>query len=142
MGARSARSGVCLTVELVTAFLGEQPDVDAGWLFGSEAQGAARPDSDVDVALLFAGDVSNAQAVFRRGIMMDDLRARLGRRVDVLDVARVSPRVFASVMRHARLLFERNPAHRVEALARQYAFWQDMQEHYRLQRESLKAFFG
>jgi len=126
----------------LTAYLNACPDVDAAWLFGSQAGGRPRADSDVDVAVLFERHMSSEQTVFRRGTMIDELAARVGRAVDVVDVERLSPRVFASVMRGSRLLSCRDEAHRVDALARQYALWHDMQPHHRLQQEAMRAFFS
>ena len=115
------------------------PDVDAVWLFGSRARGDARPNSDVDVAVLFARGLAVEAATFRRGRLMDELSARLRLPVDVVDVERVQPRLFAALYRDAQLLLERDRQHRVDAVARQYALWHDMQAHEDLRRQSLKA---
>lgn len=45
----------------VARVLADQPDVVAGYLFGSRARGAAGPLSDVDVAVLFAAPPSSAR---------------------------------------------------------------------------------
>lgn len=134
--------GCIIVLSSLTSYLNACPEVDAAWLFGSRAEGRPRADSDVDVAVLFARHMAFEQAVFRRGTLMDELAARLGRAVDVVDVERLSPRIFASVMRGSRLLMSRDEPHRVGALARQYALWHDMEPHRRMQRDAMRAFFS
>lgn len=57
--------------------LAREPDVLVAYLFGSRARGSARPDSDVDVAVLLA-ESADAR---RRGM---ELRAALGDSVDLV----------------------------------------------------------
>lgn len=87
--------------------------LDALWVFGSEASGRARPDSDLDLAALFR----------RRPAAIDLLdaaeraSAKLGRKIDLVDLDQVTPILATQVLRHGRLIVDRDPArrHRFEA---------------------------
>lgn len=80
------------------------PHVQAAYVYGSTARGEARPDSDLDLALLLA---PGARVPDRLGLM-----ARLSRLVQ-RDVSVVSLRhagldLIIEVLRDGRLLFTRN----------------------------------
>jgi len=129
----------------LTALLQAEPDVEAAWLVGSQARGEARPDSDVDVAVLFAEEPAGADPLdiaIRRGRLMDDLAAALKVHVDVLDVERISPVAFGIAMKCRVPLLDRNHARMVEVLSDQYARWHDMQPHYELQRQAVRDSFA
>jgi len=122
-------------------YLASRPDLDAAWLFGSRATGRARPDSDVDVAVLFARSVSAPDAAFRRGRIADDLAGDTGLPVDVVDIERIAPITFGLLYPDARLLMGHDRAHRIDAVCRQYAMWQDVQPHYAMKQTVVRAFF-
>jgi len=44
-------------------YLASQPDVVAAYVFGSVAQGRARPQSDVDIAVLLTADLDEEAAL-------------------------------------------------------------------------------
>ena len=123
-------------------YLAARPDIEAAWLFGSRATGRARPDSDVDVAVLFPPGLTPLDAAIRRGRLVDDLQGLLHLPVDVVDIERIAPVTFAVMFRDAQLLVDHNPGRRLLAVCRQYAMWHDMQPHYQMQREALKEFFS
>jgi predicted nucleotidyltransferase len=82
--------------------------LSALWLFGSEARGQARRDSDVDLAALSPRPISAKQLLTARL----DLEALLGRSVDLVDLRRTSPILGLQVVRDGRLLLDRDPADR------------------------------
>jgi len=82
--------------------------LSALWLFGSEARGQAGPDSDVDLAALFSRPVALEQLLTVRL----DLEGLLGRSVDLVDLRKASPIVGRQVVRHGRLLLDRDPVDR------------------------------
>lgn len=98
-------------------------DVSAVYLFGSTARGEARPDSDVDIAVLF--DVAPRSALDGpRFVLEGELERALRRPVDlvVLNDAPVDLRI--RVLRDGELLIDRNPVTRVayEVRTRNEAF--------------------
>lgn len=122
--------------------LEREPDVDAVRMFGSRSTGGQRPGSDLDLAVLFPKHRPAFEAALHRGRLADELRDTLRLAVDVLDIERVSPVTFALIFRDAPLLLDRDPGRRLEACCRQLAIWHDMQPHYALQRDALRAFFA
>lgn len=90
------------------SFLEGRFALSALWIFGSEARGNARPDSDVDLAVLLSQPVPPEQLLAARL----DLEGLLGRRVDLVDLRRASPIVARQVVQHGRLLLDRNAVDR------------------------------
>jgi predicted nucleotidyltransferase len=82
--------------------------LSALWLFGSQAKGTARTDSDVDLAALFSRHVRVEDVLTARA----DLAQLLGREVDLVDLRRASPILGHQVVRDGRLLMDRDPADR------------------------------
>jgi predicted nucleotidyltransferase len=85
-------------------------DVTVAYLFGSRAEGRARPDSDHDVAVLFGRDDLPLDATER---LAADLAAVLGTRVDVVDLARAGLELRGRVAEAGRLLYSADDAVRV-----------------------------
>jgi uncharacterized protein len=107
----------------IADLLSSRADVVAVYLFGSTARGDARPDSDVDVAVLFdRPQPSTLDAP--RFVLEGTLEDAIGRPVDlvVLNDAPVDLRI--RVLRHGRLLVDRVPAARIafEVRTRNEAF--------------------
>lgn len=84
----------------------------AVYLFGSVARGQARPDSDVDVGVLFAADppatLSAPQFTIEAG-----LERLLGRPVHVVALNRASADLVHRVLRDGRLVLDHDPAARI-----------------------------
>lgn len=59
------------------------PEIRALYLFGSQVTGTARPDSDVDVGVLYA----SPQPLARTLQIEDEVAQQLGPKVDVVDAA-------------------------------------------------------
>lgn len=99
-------------------------EVVAGYLFGSYALGRARPDSDVDVALLLDASFDLAADPLYRLHRMNDLSMLLGREVDVV-VLNNAPLVLRNqVLTYGRRIYEADHRQRVdyEVLSRQLYF--------------------
>jgi predicted nucleotidyltransferase len=72
-------------------------------LFGSAARGEMRPDSDIDLLVEFLPD-SHIDLVDHAGLMLD-LSDLLAKKVDLVSKNGLKPRIRASVLRDARLLY-------------------------------------
>jgi predicted nucleotidyltransferase len=99
-------------LEKIVTFLDLRFGLDTLWLFGSEAAGTARKDSDLDLAALFRRRASTLEIFDARG----DLGEILRRDVDLIDLDQASPILGMQVLRYGRLLVDRNPK-------RRYAFF-------------------
>jgi len=107
------------TVELDRALAGvliQFPDIAAAWVFGSEARGTARPDSDLDVGLLLRTRGKTALDVYRD---LSTLAARIeqvthGRSVDVVLLESQGPIFQHQVLRQGRLVYDADPDRRID----------------------------
>lgn len=80
--------------------LGERhAEVRAIYLFGSRAEGTARPDSDLDLGVLYA----SPQPLARTLALEEELERALDEKVDLVDVARAGAFVALAVVRGERL---------------------------------------
>ncbi|MDX2055153.1 MAG: nucleotidyltransferase domain-containing protein [Polyangiaceae bacterium] len=96
--------------------LGGFPEVTTAWLFGSEARGQARPESDVDVAILLRDRRLTALEVLP---MLGHLAAKLeavapGRRIDLVLLEHQGPVFQHRVLSEGRLVYDVEPARRVD----------------------------
>ena len=111
----------------VRSALETSPDIAAARVFGSVARGEARPESDVDVAVLLRASRTTA-ADHHRELL--DLAARLegasGRRVELLVLGVHDPIVVHRVLSEGVLVYDADPDRRIDlttdALAR-YLDW-------------------
>jgi predicted nucleotidyltransferase len=102
-GGGSAASSAQL--ERAAAWLDERFGLDALWLFGSRARGAAGRESDVDLAALFGRRPAALELLEARS----DLEGLVGHEVDLVDLDQASPILVMQVLRHGRLLLNRDP---------------------------------
>jgi predicted nucleotidyltransferase len=104
-----------------------QRDVSAAYVFGSVAAGRARPDSDLDVAVLLDPQVRRGDAMNRRLRLMADLGAALGRSdLDVVILNDAPPLLAHRVLSQGRLVFERSAPIRVRFQVRTAARYLDL----------------
>ena len=61
----------------VARVVARHPDIQAAYIFGSVAQGRARPDSDIDVAVLLGRRLPDARALRYRLTLVGELGAAL-----------------------------------------------------------------
>jgi len=124
--------------DAIKRYFAESPsDAVAVYLFGSVASGSPRPDSDVDVAVLF----STAPPATLRGQPFDLAEAlgrRLGRAVDLVTLNAAPADLRIRVLRHGTLLLDRDPATRIRfEVQTRNEFWDlepRLQEYRRAQR--------
>lgn len=100
---------------LASLVLAEFPDAQGVYLFGSEARGETRADSDVDVAVLLPRRLD----ALERWHAQERLAARLGRDVDLVDLRSASAVLRVQVVDRGVLLADPAPPARAlfEALA-------------------------
>lgn len=105
----------------VGAALAKVPAIECAYLFGSRASGKARPDSDLDVAVVIDGDP--IAALRAAGDALAEALGALGDRVDLVDLDRAGAAVAFSVIRHGVRVLDRQPSRRVRReawIARRY----------------------
>lgn len=92
------------------------PQVAAAWLFGSEARGDARPDSDVDVALLLHDRRLGLNECDRliRTIAACLERAASAREIDVVLIERQPPIFVHRLLAEGRLVYDIDRDRRID----------------------------
>lgn len=82
------------------------PDVQAIYLFGSQASGRAREQSDIDIAVLPADKLD----AIARWELAELLARQLGRDIDLVDLLAASTVMRMEIIRNGKLLFETHQA--------------------------------
>lgn len=98
--------------ELRSFFATGPSDVVSAYLFGSVARGTAQARSDVDVAILLAGDPPRTLA----GLSLDlegDLEHKLRLPVQLIVLNRADPDLIHRVLRDGKLLVDRDRSKRI-----------------------------
>lgn len=116
-------------VEALRSYFASQPDVVAAYLFGSQATAKARPESDVDSAVLLPEEDSFAR--FKRRLRLIDAVSEVcGREADVIVLNDAPPLLQHQVLKEGRLIFERDKAARVEFEVRAGKIYADLKPMY------------
>lgn len=116
-------------VDALRGYFESRPDgIVCAWLFGSVARGSARPDSDVDVAVLLDREPPETLEG-SAAAMAGDVEAAIGRPVDLVVLNRAPVDLIHRVLRDGLLLVERdrNARVRFEVRARNEFF--DLKPH-------------
>jgi predicted nucleotidyltransferase len=121
-------------LDLAVEHLDRRFGLDALWLFGSRAKGAARGDSDLDLAALFRRRPSPLELFEAQA----DLGAELGVEVDLIDLDGASPILAMQVLKHGRLLVDRDLRRRTDFFARTVSMYEDLKI---VRREAEQALF-
>jgi uncharacterized protein len=127
----------------IAAVMASYPEVAASWLFGSEARGEARPDSDVDVALLLRERGKTAADVYRLlGSIAADLeQVAPGRRIDLVLLDQQGPVFQHRVLLEGRLVYDADPDRRVDFESDSYVRYFDFLPTHRLAQRYAAAGF-
>lgn len=92
----------------IVNYLSTQPVLKA-WVFGSFARGEERPESDIDLLVIF--DRKNAKiGLFKYAAMTIDLEKLLGRSVDLVEEGALLPFAERSANRDKIMIYERRRA--------------------------------
>jgi predicted nucleotidyltransferase len=108
-------------IAAVVSYLDERWGVAAAWLFGSQTR-TPRPDSDIDIAVLFktrpsAFDLLEAQA---------DVERAAKKPVDIVDLDAASPIVAYQVLKSGRLVADHDQRRRVDFVAHVPGRYEDL----------------
>jgi predicted nucleotidyltransferase len=98
----------------VSKTLQQNDRVSAAWVFGSVATGKDRPDSDIDIAVLFIEGLDKHIRFDMRLAIAAELTDLTGRQVDVIDMQAAPLLLQHQVRRFGYLLFEKDHAYRVD----------------------------
>jgi uncharacterized protein len=109
-------------LDRVAERLDERFGLDALWLFGSAAKGTATAASDIDLAALFRQRPSTAEILDVR----EELGGWLARDVDLVDLDAASPILVMQVLRHGKILLDRNPIRRSRFVAAAPGNYEDL----------------
>jgi uncharacterized protein len=111
----------------------EVEGIAAAWLFGSVARGTARPDSDVDVGILYSQDRQQTLDEIGRAFdLQEDLQAVLKLPVQVVVLNHAPVDLIFRVLRDGRLLVERDRSRRIRFEVRSHKEYWDLEPYLRL----------
>ena len=110
------------TLERLGAALAAEDDVQLAVAFGSLVRGAARFESDVDVAVLTERPLTSE----RRSSLMELVAAATGRAVDLVDLRAAGVPLLRSVLREGRVLVRTDEAAYGRLVARMVADAEDL----------------
>lgn len=91
-----------LTIDIKKYFKKKQHIV-AVYVFGSQAKGRAKKDSDVDIAVLCAAE--HVLDVYQKMAMQDELSTQLQNRVDLVIMNIANPVLKHQIYKYGRLIF-------------------------------------
>ena len=98
----------------VARLVARHPDIQAAYIFGSVAQVRARPDSDIDVAVLLGRRLPDRRALRYRLTLVGELGAALHRNDVQLVILNDAPPLLAQrVLSRGVLVFQRSRTARV-----------------------------
>jgi hypothetical protein len=121
-------------LEAVRAALQDEPDVAAAFVFGSHARGFARPDSDVDVAVLLDRTVQTNRLALRRRLVAALGKHLAADRIDLVLLDEAPPVLALAVLKHGRLALCRDEValHRYRvSIYRQHADYEPVERFFR-----------
>ncbi len=111
----------------------EAEGIAAAWLFGSVARGTARPDSDVDVGILYSENrPQTLDEIGRAFDLEEDLTVALGLPTQVVVLNRAPVDLIFRVLRDGRLLVERDRSRRIRFEVRSHKEYWDLEPYLRL----------
>lgn len=126
---------------LLADYFGKQAHVAAAFLFGSRGRGTARPDSDVDIAVLMEHDAPDD--VMRPVTFTNELMRLLGREdIDVVVLNSASPLLKHRVIRDGYVLFRTSNTVLAEFGIRVMAEYEDTRPLRELQRRQTEALWS
>ena len=124
---------------LVSGVLKNHPEILAAYIFGSMASCRARPDSDIDIAVLVNEKNQRPNPLKYRLGLMSELGSILGRSdVDLVLMNQAPPALAQNIITKGRLIFERSRSARVAFQVRTLNVFMDTEPMRRLYLRYLK----
>jgi len=96
-----------MAIQQIQTTLAAHPDIRLAYVFGSVAQGRARPDSDVDVAVQMSKPLDTAL----RMQLIEELALATGRPVDLIDLQTVGEPLLGQILKHGKQVAGDKAAH-------------------------------
>ncbi len=138
-------STLLLDTEALTALLSdllgaraEGEGISAAWLFGSVARGTARPDSDVDIGVLYREDPPRTLAGIGQVFgLEEDLVEATDLPIQVVNLNQAPLELIVRVLRDGKLLVDSDPLRRIDFEVRSRNEYWDFEPYLRLYREQI-----
>lgn len=123
-------------IDKLRHYLSNRSEITAAYLFGSRAEGLARKDSDIDIAVLLSPKPENVLEY--RITLSGELENLFHKRIDLI-VLNASPLLLQfQVIKKGRLLFEKNPEERALYQMRIMSRYYDYRRYFDYHAEHLK----
>lgn len=100
-------------ISVIAGYLEQRKDIAAAYLFGSQARGTGRENSDIDVAVLFYRLEDKLARFDRRLEMIIELERMVGRKVDVVDMEEAPLLLRHQILKDGILLVDKEPGYRI-----------------------------
>ncbi|MBI3660980.1 nucleotidyltransferase domain-containing protein [Candidatus Acetothermia bacterium] len=121
---------ISLIVPKLKEYLDAQDEILAVYLFGSHAEGCARPDSDQDIAILLQPAVDPQRYSDYHLHLLDELSYFFPQRLDLIILNQAPPLLQFQVLQKGQRLFDRNPDTRAELEMHMLNRYYDLRPYY------------
>ncbi|KMT64719.1 type VII toxin-antitoxin system MntA family adenylyltransferase antitoxin [Catenovulum maritimum] len=91
-----------MIIERLKEILNQQPELEIAILYGSAVNGKMRPDSDVDIAVLFNQPLNTSQKL----TLASQLEKQLNRSIDLTDLSNLNGTILKQVLSKGVVLIE------------------------------------
>lgn len=91
-----------MIIERIKEILNQQPELEIAILYGSAVNGKMRPDSDVDIAVLFNQPLNTSQKL----TLASQLEKQLNRSIDLTDLSNLNGTILKQVLSKGVVLIE------------------------------------
>lgn len=95
-------------IQKIQQYFSQQPAVKLAYLYGSQARGEARKNSDIDLAVLFDEQDKNLNTFKSQGQFLMDLSSLLDKKVDVQNLNAVDMQFAYRVISEGKLIYNKN----------------------------------
>jgi uncharacterized protein len=121
-------SGFMDSHEIISIILKHCPNVSGIYVFGTFGTPDERPDSDLDIALLFLPEEAGKKKTLVFSACHDELEAWFGRSVDLIDLREANTVFQNEIITEGRLVYSSNPAETDAFEMQAMSAWQKLNE--------------